>query len=121
MTRWTAWVILLAAAGLIYSLAFTSYDQFSGSWQSTESGGLVKVTVECPAPFRVLVFDAGPDRVGDLDQPDFCVPSSRTLAFEAGVVALAAGLLLWKPVTRRRPESISPISDKIDLSLREKE
>lgn len=114
MSRPIAWVVLVAAAGLIYSLAFTSYEQFNGTWRSTESGGLIKVTVECPAPFQVLVFGATPEE--ETDDPEFCVPSARTLAVEAGLVAVAAALLALKPVTRRRPTPIGPISDRIDVT-----
>ncbi len=113
MSRLTAWIVLVASAALIYALAFTSYDHFSGTWESTDSGGLVKVTVECPPPFQVLVFGAEP---AGLEQPGFCVRSSRTLAFEAAIVAIVAVLLAWKPVTRARPTPIGRISDRIDFT-----
>lgn len=112
MSRLSAWVILLAAAGLIYSLTFTSYDHQTGAWTTTESGGLTRITVECPPPYRVLIFGAEPQGGSNEGQ---CVPSSRTLAVEAGVVALAAGLLVWKPVTRRKPDRIEPLSKQLSL------
>lgn len=112
MSRLAAWVIVVAATVLVYSLAFTPFSDETDSWKSTDSGGLVRITIECPAPFRVLVMG---DEPADPDEAGACDRSSRTLALEAGVVALAAGLLVWRPVTRRRPVHIEPLSKQIDV------
>lgn len=112
MSRLAGWVIVVGAAALVYSLAFTTFSAETDSWESTDSGGLVPITVECPAPFRVLLLGAepeDPDEIGKCDRP------SRTLALEAGVIALAAGLIVWRPVTRRRPQHIEPLSKQIDV------
>jgi hypothetical protein len=111
MSRLSGWVILVAGAALIYSLAFSSYEHLTSTWTSTDSGGLTRVTVDCPSPIRVLLFGAEPQASED---PEVCVPSSRTLALEAGAVAIAAALLAWRPVTRRRPERIDPLSTRIN-------
>jgi hypothetical protein len=112
MSRLTGWVIVVGAAVLIYSLAFTPFSQETDAWESTDSGGLVRITIACPAPVRVLLFGAEPE---DPDDAGACDRSSRTLALEAGVVALAASLIVWKPVTRRRPMHIEPLSRQIDV------
>ena len=113
MSRLVAWIIMGGAAILVFSLAFTPYEQRTDTWQSTDSGGLTQVTVTCPAPFRVLATGAGPP-----SEPasDVCVKSSRTLALEAGLVAVAAVLIAWKPVTRPRPTRLDPISKTIGAS-----
>ncbi|HEX6220860.1 MAG TPA: hypothetical protein VF115_07180 [Acidimicrobiia bacterium] len=116
MSRWTGWVILVVAGALIYSAAFTTYEAWTGSWRSTESGGLVRVNVECPSPFQVLVLGAEPDREED---EGLCEPSARTLAVEASVVALAAILLAWAAVTRPRPARLEPLSSKLSLGEEE--
>lgn len=112
MSRWTGWVILAVAGALVYSLAFTTYEAWTGSWRSTDSGGLVEVNVECPAPFAVLVLGAEPESA--LDE-NLCDPSARTLAVEAGVVALAAVLIAWAAVTRPKPSSLETLSSKLSL------
>ena len=112
MTRWTGWVVLVIAATLVYSLAFTTYEFWTGAWRSTESGGLIRVNVECPTPFAVLVLGAEPEREEDAG---LCDPSARTLALEAGVVALAAILVSWAAVTRPRPTQLEPLSSKLSL------
>lgn len=112
MSRVTAWVIVVAAGLLVYSLAFTSFSGETDSWRSTDSGGLVRITIDCPSPFQVLVLG---DEPADPEQAGQCDNSSRTLALEAGVVALAAGLLVWRPVTRKRPVHIEPLSKQIDV------
>lgn len=112
MSRLAGWVIVVGAAILVYSLVFTPFSAETESWESTDSGGLTPITVDCPAPVRVLLLGAEPEdpqHAGECDRP------SRTLALEAGVVALAAGLIVWKPVTRRRPERIEPLSKHIDV------
>lgn len=114
MSRTLAWIIAAVAIGLIYSLAFTTYDLEVGV-ESTESGGFTREYVECPPPYRVLVFDARPEGDGEADE-NRCLLSSRSLAIEAGVVALAGGLLAWKPLTRARPKRIQPISEKLNQS-----
>lgn len=48
MSRPTGWVILMVDSALIYSLAFSSYEAWTGSWRTTDSGGLVKITVDSP-------------------------------------------------------------------------
>ncbi|MFZ0013366.1 MAG: hypothetical protein WAL25_04550 [Acidimicrobiia bacterium] len=111
MSRLTAWVILVAAAALIYSLAFSSYEHLTSTWTSTDSGGLTRVTVDCPSPIQVLLFGAEPEGSED---PGICVPSSRTLALEAAAVTVAGALLVWRPVTRRRPERLDPLSTRIN-------
>jgi hypothetical protein len=110
VSRLTAWAVLLAAASLIYSLAFTTFEQFAGRWESTETGGLSEVTVQCPAPLAVLLLDAEPPEERDRGACDL---PSRTLALEAMVVALGTGLVVWRPLTRRRPEQIEPLSRKL--------
>lgn len=112
MSRWTGWVVLAIAAALIYSLAFTTYESWTGAWRSTDSGGLIRVNVECPPPFAVLVLGAEPEREED---EGLCDPSARTLAVEAGVVALAAVLIAWAAVTRPQPSRLEPLSSKLNL------
>lgn len=113
MSRWTGWVVLAIAGALVYSLAFTTYEAWTGSWRSTDSGGLVQVNVECPTPFAVLVFGAEPEGEEDAG---LCDPSARTLAVEAGVVALTAILITWAAVTRPKPTQLEPLSSKLSLS-----
>lgn len=112
MPRVAAWVIAVTAIALVYSLAFTPFSEKTDSWKSTDSGGLVRITIDCPSPFRVLVLG---DEPADPDEAGGCDRSSRTLALEAGVIALAAGLLVWRPVTRRQPSHIEPLSKQIDV------
>lgn len=112
MSRLAGWVIVVGAAVLVYSLAFTTFSAETDSWKSTDSGGLVPITIDCPAPIGVLLFGAEPE---DPDDAGHCDRPSRTLALEAGVVALAAGLIVWKPVTSRRPKRIEPLSKQIGL------
>lgn len=112
MPRPLAWLTLLGSLALIYSLAFTTYELETGSWETTESGGLSAVTIVCPSPFDVLVRGAEPD---EARYEGACDRSSRTLVFEALFVAVAAGLLVWKPVTRPRPAPIEPLSERISL------
>lgn len=112
MTRWTGWIVLVIAAALVYSLAFTTYESWTGAWRTTDSGGLVRVNVECPTPFAVLVLGAQPEREED---QGLCYPSARTLALEAGVVALAAILISWAAVTRPSPTRLEPLSSKLSL------
>jgi hypothetical protein len=110
MSRLTAWVILIGAAVLVFSLAFTPFQHQTSTWVSTDSGGLTRVTIECPSPFRVLALG---DEPVDPDDAGLCDPSARTLAVEAGLVILTAGLMAWRPVTRPRPEPIEPLSRAI--------
>lgn len=111
MPRTAAWIILVAASVLAYSLAFTSYGHVTGRYQSTEDGGLVRVKIECPSPVSVLFFDAEPESERDHGS---CELSSRGHLIEA-VLALGVGILIaWKPVTRPRPERIRPLSEKLD-------
>lgn len=112
MSRWIGWLVLVIAGALVYSLAFTGYDAWTGTWRSTESGGLVRVDVECPTPFAVLALGAEPEREEDRG---LCHPSARTLAVEAGVVALAAILVAWAAVTRPQPAQLEPLSSKLRL------
>ena len=112
MSRWTGWIILTVAGALIYSLAFTTYEVWTGSWRSTGSGGLVRVNVDCPSPVEVLVLGAEPEREEDAG---LCDPSARTLALEAGVVALAAILMTWAAVTRPKPTRLEPLSSQLNL------
>lgn len=112
MLKLVAWMIVLAAASLTYSLAFTPFSHMVG-YESSGSGGYVRSYVVCPAPVSVLILDARPSGT---NRPGACVPPSRTLALEAGIVAFAAGALAWKPLRRPRPESIEPLSNTISLS-----
>lgn len=112
MSRWTGWFVLTIAGALIYSLAFTGYEAWTGTWRSTESGGLVRVNVECPTPFAVLVLAAEPEREED---QGLCDPSARTLAVEAGVVALAAILIAWAAITRPKPTRLETLSSRLRL------
>ena len=110
MGRLLAWLLLLAALTLVYTLAFTPFDHFAGRWRSTDTGGLAEVHIECPAPFSVLVLGAEPLSARDQGA---CVMPSRTLALEAGLALAATGLIVWKPLTRPRPEPIGRLSDTI--------
>jgi hypothetical protein len=112
MPKIVAWLIVIVAATLIYSLAFTPFSHMVG-YESSGSGGYVPKYVECPAPVSVLFFDAKPE---DDSGTDACVPPARTLALEAGIVALVAGVLAWKPLRRSRPEPIERISARINPS-----
>jgi hypothetical protein len=111
MSRLTAWVILIAAAGLVYSLGFTTFDQLTERYESIDSGGLRQVRVECPAPWQVVFDDAEPESDRDAET---CRRKSIALLIEAGLVALVAGFLTVKPITRPRPEHIDPLSEKLD-------
>ena len=110
MTKSTAWVILLAAGGLVYSLAFTSYEHATNRWETTDSGGPTRVRVECPPPWKVLLLDAEPASERDHGS---CELSSRTLTVEAGFVVVVAFLLAWKPITRPEPERLETLSETI--------
>lgn len=102
----------MAAAIFAYSLAFTPYDHLTGRYRSTDSGGLIRVEIECPPPVSVLFFDAQPESERDRGS---CERSSRGHLIEA-VLVIGVGLLLaWKPVTRKRPERIRPLSEKLDI------
>jgi hypothetical protein len=112
MSRWTGWFVLVIAGALIYSLAFTGYEAWTGTWRSTESGGLMRVNLECPTPFAVLVLGSEPEREED---QGLCDPSARTLAVEAGVVAVGAILISWAAVTRPQPTRLEPLSSRLRL------
>jgi hypothetical protein len=116
MSRWTGWVVVAIAATLVYSLAFTTYESWTGSWRSTDSGGLIRVNVECPTPFAVLVLGAEPEREED---EGLCDPSARTLVVQAGFVALAGILIAWAAVTRPRPTQLEPLSSRLSLGVGE--
>lgn len=112
MLKIVGWMIVVTAASLVYSLAFTPFSHMVG-YESNGSGSYVRRYVECPAPVSVLAFEAAPEEAAPAGA---CVPPSRTLALEAGIIALAAGALAWKPLRKPPPESIEPISAKINFS-----
>lgn len=111
MPKSIALALIVLSAILVYNLAFTPYDHALARWQATEEGGLLRVSVGCPSPWDVIVHDAEPEQARDRDECDL---SSRSLLIEAGFVTIAAVLLTWHAITRRRPTSIGPISDLID-------
>jgi hypothetical protein len=112
MSKIAVWVVVATAAALVYSLAFTAFSYQVG-YESTGEGGYVERTVECPPPAMALLLDAKPEGYPD---PQVCIPPSRTLCLEAGIVALVAVLATWKPLRRPKPEPIGPISDRINPS-----
>ena len=112
MPRWIGWIILVIAGAVVFSLAFTTYETWTGSWRTTDSGGLMRINIECPTPFAVLVLGAEPEREED---EGLCDPPARTLAVEAGVVALVAILITWGAVTRPKPAQLEPLSSKLRL------
>ena len=111
MPRPIAWLIAITATTLVIVLAFTSFTHPLDRYRSDGEGGLVRQTAECPAPFANMFLGSVPDNAND---EMTCHLASRTLLFEAGFVALAGTLLTWAPLTRRRPESIEPISNMIE-------
>ena len=111
MPRTAAWIVLIASSVFAYTLAFTPYDHLTNRYASTEGGGLTRVSIECPSPVSVLFFDAEPESARD---EGACEMSARGHLIEA-ILLVGFGLLLaYKPVTRRRPERIGPLSAKLD-------
>jgi hypothetical protein len=110
MSKIAAWIVIAVGAALVYSLAFTTFT-FQVGYESTGEGGYVELTIECPPPATALLLRAVPENSAD---PGVCVPPSRTLSLEAGIVALAATIAAWTPLRRPRPEPIGPMSEKIN-------
>ena len=110
MPRPVAWVIALIATILVVTLAFTSFVHPLDRYRSDGAGGLVRQSAECPAPFATILLGSAPANPND---EVTCHLASRTLLFEAGFVAVVGLLATWVPLTRRRPDSIEPISHKI--------
>lgn len=112
MPRSAAWILLIAATVFAYSLAFTPFEHTTDRYRSNDDGGLTRVKIECPSPVSVLFFDDDTESGRDAGS---CELPARGHLIES-VLVFGVGLLLaWKPITRARPTSIGPLSDKLDV------
>lgn len=96
-------VVLAIGAILVYSLAFSSFDErVRFQWNVTPDGGRTPmISVTCPSPWAVLVHDAEPEAT---TTEGLCVMPSRALAVEAaGVAVLALILAVWFFTRTKRP------------------
>lgn len=111
-------VVFLVGAAFVYSLAFTSYEQrVQFQWDVEADGSRSPmIHITCPSPWSVLVDGAEPD-VPTAD--GFCVKESRSLAIEAGLVALASGVVVgWFVSRRTRPGELPPLPESLRAANR---
>ncbi len=110
MPRAVAWLIAIIALVLAWIMALTPFTHPLQSFASDREGGLERRYAECPSPFSFMVQERRPP---DPDHNDECRLASRTLLFETGFVLLSAGIIVWAPLTRRRPIRIRPLSERL--------
>lgn len=111
---------LILGAIFVYSLAFTSFDQkVQFQWDVEADGSRTPRThITCPSPWSVLVDDARPEVT---TTPDFCVMPSRSLALEAGIVAVITLVVsAWFLSRTTRPGELPPLPESV-RQLRQKD
>lgn len=107
-------LVLLGGAALVYSLAFTEFEQrVQFQWELNEEGERVPVPhIVCPSAWSVFVDDAQPEGIvtGDL-----CVLPARGNLIQAvmvGVVGLAIAAWIFTRTNRPGPLPLLPPSLK---------
>jgi hypothetical protein len=106
-------VVLLLGAILVYSLAFTSFDQkVQFQWDIEADGSRTpRSHITCPSPWSVLVDDAEPEVT---TTPGFCVMPSRSLALEATIVTvITVAVFIWLLTRTTRPAALPPLPDSV--------
>ena len=85
-------VVLVIGAVMVYSLAFSSFNErVQFQWEVTPDGGRTPMThITCPSPWSVLINDAEPDVI---TTDGFCVMPSRSLVVE-GIIVAAISILI---------------------------
>ncbi|HIE21702.1 MAG TPA: hypothetical protein EYP73_03770 [Acidimicrobiia bacterium] len=108
MYRFSGLVTLLIGAALVYSLAFTSWNQKTESYYITPDGTVTREKIECPPPWDLLFGDANvtgllPSHVR------LCSGVAKILITEAIIVAaVSMSLGIWGIIRGPRPP-IRPI------------
>lgn len=113
INRTLALVVLLVGTALVYSLAFTTFEQrVQFQWDVEADGSRTPlIYITCPSPWSVLVEGAEP-QVPTAE--GFCVKESRALSVEAGLVALATlAVAAWFLSRRSRPGELPPLPDSL--------
>lgn len=105
--------MLLVGTALVYSLAFTTFEQrVQFQWEvETDGSRTPMIYITCPSPWSVLVERAEPE-VATAD--GFCVKESRALVVEAGLVALVTlAISAWFLSRKTRPGALPPLPDSL--------
>lgn len=118
MGRETGIIVLVVGAILIYSLAFTQFDQRVSRFTINDKGERVPVThVTCPSPWAVVAQGAEPDVIAG---ESICPRPARTLLLEGALVALISLIVGIWGLTRSRPTPLPELPRSLQRMWRER-